>query len=65
VEVAEEILAKEPSPDSLGTALGWAMDVRDGQKKQLLVEMLVHRQINEEAAGKALVAILKTEPDQA
>lgn len=65
VEVADEILAKEPSPESLGTALGWAMDVRDGQKKQRLVEMLVRRQIDEDAAGKALVTILKTEPDQA
>jgi hypothetical protein len=63
IDVTEDILAKEPSPDSLGTALAWAMDVRDGQKKQLLVEMLVRRQINEDAAGKALVAILKTEPD--
>jgi hypothetical protein len=65
VEVVEEILAKEPSPESLGTALTWAMDVRDGKKKKLLVEMLVRRQINEDAAGKALVAILKTEPDNA
>lgn len=63
IEVAEDILAKEPSPDSLGTALAWAMDVRDGLKKHLLVEMLVRRQINEDAAGKALVAILKMEPD--
>ncbi|KAK4152020.1 hypothetical protein C8A00DRAFT_35336 [Chaetomidium leptoderma] len=65
VEVAEEILAKEPSPESLGAALAWAMEVRDGQKKQLLVEMLVRRQINEDAASKALVAIFKTEPDNA
>ncbi|KAK4118784.1 hypothetical protein N657DRAFT_583008 [Parathielavia appendiculata] len=62
VEVAEEILAKEPSPDSLGAALTWAMNVRDEKKKRLLVEMLVRRQINEDAAGKALVALLKTEP---
>ena len=65
IEVAEEILAKEPSPESLGTALAWAMDIRDGQKKQLLVEMLVRRQINEAAAGKALVKIFKTEPGNA
>lgn len=65
VEVTEEILAKEPSPDSLGTALTWAMDVRDGQKKRHLVEMLVRRQVNEDAAGKALVKILKAEPGNA
>jgi ankyrin repeat protein len=65
VEVAEEILAKEPSADSLGTALTWAMNVRDEQKKRLLVEMLVRRQVNEDAAGKALVALLKTEPANA
>jgi hypothetical protein len=65
VEVTEEILAKEPSPDSLGTALAWAMDVRDGQKKKQLVEMLVRRQINEDDAGKALVKVFKAEPGNA
>ncbi|KAL2195244.1 hypothetical protein P885DRAFT_70818 [Corynascus similis CBS 632.67] len=65
VEIAEEILAKEPSPESLGTALKWAMDIRDEKKKKLLVEMLVRRQVDEDASGKALVAILKSEPDNA
>jgi len=65
VEIAEEILAKEPSPESLGTALKWAMDIRDEKKKKFLVEMLVRRQVDEDASGKALVAILKSEPDNA
>ncbi|KAK4238268.1 hypothetical protein C8A03DRAFT_33722 [Achaetomium macrosporum] len=63
VEVAEEIIAKGPSPDSVGTALAWAMDIHDRQKKHRLVEMLVRRQVNGDAAGKALVAAFKTEPD--
>ncbi|AEO63045.1 uncharacterized protein THITE_40294 [Thermothielavioides terrestris NRRL 8126] len=62
VEVAEEIVAKEPSPESLGAALGWAMAVPDGHKKQALVELLVRHQINEDAAGKALVSVFKGEP---
>ena len=63
VEVAEEILAKEPSPDSLDAGLAWAMDGRDGQKKRQLVEMLVRRQVSEAAAGKALLKVFRTEPD--
>ncbi|KAL2176478.1 uncharacterized protein P884DRAFT_245704 [Thermothelomyces heterothallicus CBS 202.75] len=65
VGLVEEILAKEPSPESLGTALKWAMDIRDGNKKQVLVEMLVRRRIDEDAAGNALVTIFKTEPGNA
>ncbi|KAK4141212.1 uncharacterized protein C8A04DRAFT_31186 [Dichotomopilus funicola] len=65
VEVVEEILAKEPSPESLGVALGWAMEVKDSKKKKQLVEMLVRRKVNEDAAGKALVAAFKSEPDNA
>ncbi len=63
VEVAEEILAKEPSPDSIDAALAWAMDGRDSQKKRQLVEMLVRRQVSEAAAGKALLKVFRTEPD--
>ncbi|KAK3903660.1 hypothetical protein C8A05DRAFT_32602 [Staphylotrichum tortipilum] len=63
VEVAEDILAKEPSPDSIDAALAWAMDGRDGQKKRQLVEMLVRRQVSEAAAGKALLKVFRTEPD--
>lgn len=62
VEIVEEILAKEPSPDSMGAALSWAMDVPDGKKKQLLVEMLLRRQVDEDAAGRALVAVFKEDP---
>jgi ankyrin repeat protein len=62
VDVAEEIIAKGPSPDSLGAALAWAMDVQDRQKKQRLVELLVRRHVNEDAAGKALVTAFKSEP---
>ncbi|KAL2263556.1 hypothetical protein VTK26DRAFT_6204 [Humicola hyalothermophila] len=62
VEVVEEILTKEPSPDSLGASLSWAMDVPDGEKKQLLVELLLRRQVNEDAAGRALVAVFKEDP---
>lgn len=62
VELAAEIVAKEPSPDSLGAALAWAMDLTDAPKKQLLVEMLLRREINGDAAGKALVGVLKRDP---
>lgn len=62
VEVAEKIVAKEPSPDSLGAALSWAMDTPSPQKKQLLVAMLLRREINADAAGKALVSVLKEDP---
>ncbi|KAL2162977.1 hypothetical protein VTH06DRAFT_6813 [Thermothelomyces fergusii] len=65
VGLVEEILAKDPSPESLGTALKWAMDIRDGATKHTLVEMLVRRRIDEDDAGKALVTIFKTEPGNA
>lgn len=63
LKIVEDIVAKEPSPDTLGAALSWAMDVPDGQKKQSLVELLLRRHVNEDATGKALVTAFKGEPE--
>jgi hypothetical protein len=62
IGIAENIVAKDPSPDSLGAALSWAMDIADVNKKQVLVEMLLRREVDEDAAGKALVAVFKGDP---
>lgn len=62
IAITEDILLKDPSPDSLGTALTWAMDVPDGRRKQQLVQMLLRRQVDEDAAGKALVAAFRGDP---
>jgi hypothetical protein len=62
VTVVEEIVSQDPSPDSLGPALLWAVDVKE-KKKQHLVELLVRRRVNEDAASKALIQVIKTEPD--
>ncbi|KAL2268976.1 hypothetical protein VTJ83DRAFT_3822 [Remersonia thermophila] len=62
-DVVDEILAKEPSPESLGPALAWAVEVRDEKNKLRLVEALVRRQVHEDAASKVLIQVIKMEPD--
>ncbi|KAK0739470.1 ankyrin repeat-containing domain protein [Apiosordaria backusii] len=60
-DIAEQIVAREPSPESLGAALGWAMGMEDKSQKQHLVELLVRHPIDESASGKALVEVFKND----
>ncbi|KAK3370569.1 hypothetical protein B0H63DRAFT_552646 [Podospora didyma] len=59
IELAEEILAKQPTPASVGAALPWALNTPDMLQKQTLVETLLRTQISEEPVGKALVDAFK------
>lgn len=62
-EIADQIVAKVPSPDSLGAALPWAMENPDHCQKQLLVQILLRHQISDDAVGKALVDAFRNEPE--
>ncbi|KAK4202061.1 ankyrin repeat-containing domain protein [Triangularia verruculosa] len=62
-DIAEQIVAQEPSAESLGAALGWAMGVDDVAQKQHLVEILARHPIDEVSSGKALVEVFKNDSD--
>ncbi|KAK4679863.1 hypothetical protein QC764_207850 [Podospora pseudoanserina] len=60
-DIAEQIVDREPSPEALGAALGWAMGTEDKDQKRRLVELLVRHPIDEVASGKALVEVFKND----
>ncbi|KAK3328164.1 hypothetical protein B0T19DRAFT_461567 [Cercophora scortea] len=62
--IAEAIVARRPSAESLGAALPWAMNISDQQQRQEMVTLLLRHEISPESAGKALVEAFKAEtPD--
>ncbi|KAK4174355.1 hypothetical protein QBC36DRAFT_357751 [Triangularia setosa] len=61
IDIAEQIVDREPSPESLGAALGWAMGAEDKLQKKRLVEILIRHPIDEVASGKALVEVFKND----
>ena len=63
VDVVEQMVAKGPSPQALGAALSWAMELADGKQKRQMVETLLRQPVDPDAAGKALVTVFKTDPD--
>ncbi|KAK0635986.1 hypothetical protein B0T17DRAFT_650881 [Bombardia bombarda] len=62
IDIAEEIMARKPSADSLGAVLPWAMNIPDKQRKQAIVKLLLRDQINQDATGKALVETFRDDP---
>ncbi|WPJ60749.1 hypothetical protein SMAC4_03174 [Sordaria macrospora] len=62
-EIAEEIVGREPSPEALGAALPWAMDLVNPRARESMIGLLLRKQINEDAVGKALVQAFKEGPD--
>ncbi|KAK4187013.1 hypothetical protein QBC35DRAFT_385918 [Podospora australis] len=62
IDIAECIIAKEPSSESLGAALPWALEIVDCAEKYSMVESLLRRPIDEDASGKALVRVFQEEP---
>ncbi|KAK3501404.1 hypothetical protein B0T13DRAFT_198033 [Neurospora crassa] len=63
LEIAEEIVSREPSPEALGAALPWAMDLVNPRARESMIELLLRKHINEDAVGKALVQAFKEGPD--
>ncbi|KAK4164315.1 hypothetical protein QBC43DRAFT_49554 [Cladorrhinum sp. PSN259] len=62
-EVAEEIVSRVPSPESLGAALPWAMEISNTDEKQIMVQIVLRHQISDKAVGKALVDAFRSEPE--
>ncbi|KAM7187244.1 hypothetical protein V8F33_011335, partial [Rhypophila sp. PSN 637] len=54
-DIVQEIVSRQPSSDSLGFALSWAMQLADRRSKRHMVSLLLRHHINEEAVGRALV----------
>ncbi|KAK0660101.1 hypothetical protein QBC41DRAFT_236864 [Cercophora samala] len=63
IDIVEQIVDREPSPESLGAALGWAMGTEDKREKQRLVGILVRHPIDEVSSGKALVEVFKNDSE--
>jgi len=63
VDVVEQMVAKGPSPQVLGAALSWAMELVDRKQKHCMVEALLRRPLDPDAAGKALLTVFQTDPD--
>ncbi|KAK0720197.1 hypothetical protein B0H67DRAFT_486120 [Lasiosphaeris hirsuta] len=61
-DLTEEIIARHPSPSTLGAALPWAMKISDRRERYALVHILLRNQICEDAVGRALVDLFKTGP---
>lgn len=57
--LAESIIAKVPSADTLGAALPWAIAIPDRDIKQDFVQMLLRNSVNQDAVGNALVETFK------
>ena len=62
-DLAVRIVARKPSPASLGASLPLAMAIRDGRMRQSLVEILLRHPVAEEAVNEALVDSIKGGPD--
>ena len=58
-DVVREIVSRQPSSNSLGSALPWAMAIPDRRTQRDMIQLLFRHQINEEAAGRALVEAVK------
>ncbi|KAK3941038.1 Inversin [Diplogelasinospora grovesii] len=61
-KVAAQIVAKQPSPDSLGAAVLEAMRIGAQPDRAAMIELLLRTQVSSEAAGKALVEAFKDGP---
>lgn len=59
LDIAQEIVSRQPSSDSLGSALPWAMQMTDKRSRRHMVELLLRHQINEQAVCRALVDAVK------
>ncbi|KAK1835723.1 Inversin [Podospora conica] len=59
VPLAESIIAKVPSADTLGAVLPWAISIPDRDIKQDFVQMLLQNPVNQDAVGNALVETFK------
>ncbi len=62
-DIAVRIVARKPSPASLGASLPLAMAIRDGHMRTSLVEILLRHPVAEEAVNVALVDSIKAGPD--
>jgi len=62
LDLVEEIVSREPSAESLGAALPWAMGVNGDDEKRTLIRTLLRKQICERAVGGVLVDAFRLGP---
>lgn len=58
-DVVREIVSRQPSSNSLGLAVPCAMAILDRRTKRDMIQLLFRYQVNEEAAGRALVEAVR------
>ncbi|KAK3326030.1 hypothetical protein B0H66DRAFT_616849 [Apodospora peruviana] len=61
-DLVSDIVARQPSANSLGLAIPWAMQIPNEQGKYAMMKLLLRYQLNEDAVGQALVETFKTGP---
>jgi len=58
-ELVQQIVAKQPSPESLGASLPWAMKLENRQESLHIIGILLQHPVSQDAVNNALIEAVK------
>ncbi|OIW30219.1 hypothetical protein CONLIGDRAFT_680998 [Coniochaeta ligniaria NRRL 30616] len=59
LDISRKIIAKRPSPETVGAALPVALSIQDSERKESVVELLIGNDISDTAVNRSLMQVVR------